>query len=393
MSASKSCSSADKNSSATMDHHTRCFLGKRSAVIFLVIYTILMGFMFLSYLYTPDGSTSSTNHPGGKDVIVIKKSAVRTFSDSVDPDGRIRMGLNLPKPGNPALVKTHFKSLRTGQPLKKKCKKCAVISSAGHMLGSKRGREIDSMPCVIRMNNSPIEGFEEDVGSRTTMRVVCHMSTEPVNADSGNLLNPANKQSRPEQIVFFGLNEPNHRWALEKAEIMVKSYPEVDFYSLDEVGELQFDLIFQNETGKNKYDTNTWLSTGWYTILLALDMCEEVHMYGMVNENYCENNLDSKIRYHYFQTWDNPTECDYYKSHEDTRYLGGHRFITEKAIFSRWGAMLNLTFHQPDWEPPKLADVLNKPLKTPFVSRDEGDKSAVGKLLESFAKWAFGSMM
>lgn len=105
------------------------------------------------------------------------------------------------------------------------------------------------------------------------------------------------------------------------------------------------------------------------------------------------NNLDSKIRYHYFQTWDNPTECDYYKSHEDTRYLGGHRFITEKAIFSRWGAMLNLTFHQPDWEPPKLADILNKPLKTPFVSRDEGDKSAVGKLLEGFAKWAFGSMM
>ncbi|XP_063955275.1 alpha-N-acetyl-neuraminyl-2,3-beta-galactosyl-1,3-N-acetyl-galactosaminide alpha-2,6-sialyltransferase-like isoform X1 [Lytechinus pictus] len=401
MSASKTCYSlADNNGSSMMDHHSRCFLGKRSAVIFLVIYTILMGFMFLSYLYTSsDGRTSSATHLSGKDVIVIKKSAARTYSDVagsdvVDTDGRIHLGMNfLPKPGVPSPVQTHFKSLRTGQPIKDKCKKCAVISSSGHMLGSKRGREIDSMPCVIRMNNSPVEGFEEDVGARTTLRIVCHMSTEPVNADSASLLNPSNKQSRPEKIVFFGLNEPNHRWALEKAEIMVKNYPEVDFYSLDEVGELEFDLIFQNETGKNKYDTNTWLSTGWYTILLALNMCEEVHMYGMVNENYCERNIDSKIRYHYFQTWDNPTECDYYKSHEDTRYLGGHRFITEKAIFSRWGAMFNLTFHQPDWEPPKLVDVLNKPLKTPFVSRNEEDKSAVGKLFDHFAKWAFGSLM
>ncbi|XP_072171319.1 alpha-N-acetylgalactosaminide alpha-2,6-sialyltransferase 3-like [Diadema setosum] len=378
------------------DHHhpchypVRCFLGKQSAVFFLVIYTILMSFMFLSYLYTSDVSTGSARHRAGiqgKDVIVIRKNDVHPDSDS------LQLYQSLPKPGNPARFQHFYRSMRTGESLTQKCKKCAVISSSGHMLGSKRGKEIDSMPCVIRMNNSPTEGFEEDVGQRTTVRIVCHMSTEPVNADSEDLLSPANHQSKPEKILFFGLNEPNHKWALEKAEIMVDSFPEVDFYSLDEVGEKQSDRIFELETGKNKYDTNTWLSTGWYTILAALDMCEEVHMYGMVDENYCQRNTDSKIRYHYFQTWDNPTECDYYKSHEDTRYLGGHRFITEKAIFSRWGAMFNLSFHNPEWEPPRLADIINKKLDTPFVSRDEQDKSVIGKLFEQFAKWAFSSMM
>lgn len=37
-----------------------------------------------------------------------------------------------------------------------------------------------------------------------------------------------------------------------------------------------------------RYNTNTWLSTGWFTMLAALDMCEELHVYGMVHENYCE---------------------------------------------------------------------------------------------------------
>ena len=150
------------------------------------------------------------------------------------------------------VIVTSLSHFNPSQSLRQKCKKCAVISSSGHMLGSKRGREIDSMPCVIRMNNSPVKDFEEDVGRRTTMRIVCHMSTEPLNADSENLLNPIDERSRPEQIVFFGMNEPNHKWAMDKADVMVESHPEVDFYSLDETGDMQFALIFQNETGKNK---------------------------------------------------------------------------------------------------------------------------------------------
>lgn len=99
---------------------------------------------------------------------------------------------------------------------------------------------------------------------------------------------------------------------------------------------------------------------------------------------------DSKVRYHYFQSWDIPTECEYYKSHEDTKLIGGHRFITEKAIFARWAKMYNVTFHHPEWSAEDLN--LNQPIDTPFVTRKE-DKGALARLFERFVRWGFGSML
>ena len=37
-------------------------------------------------------------------------------------------------------------------------------------------------------------------------------------------------------------------------------------------------------------EAQTWLSTGWYTIIAALDICQEVTVYGMADENYCTRN-------------------------------------------------------------------------------------------------------
>ncbi|XP_015921292.1 beta-galactoside alpha-2,6-sialyltransferase 2 isoform X2 [Parasteatoda tepidariorum] len=47
---------------------------------------------------------------------------------------------------------------------------CAIVSSAGSMYKSKLGKEIDSHDIVLRFNSAPTEGFEEDVGSKTTIR-------------------------------------------------------------------------------------------------------------------------------------------------------------------------------------------------------------------------------
>ncbi|XP_048006260.1 beta-galactoside alpha-2,6-sialyltransferase 2 [Leguminivora glycinivorella] len=49
---------------------------------------------------------------------------------------------------------------------------CAVVSSAGALLGSHLGRFIDSHDMVVRFNNAPTENYIEDVGSKTTFRIV-----------------------------------------------------------------------------------------------------------------------------------------------------------------------------------------------------------------------------
>ena len=56
------------------------------------------------------------------------------------------------------------------------CSKCAIISSSGHLINASAGAEIDSTPCIFRMNNAPVKGFEKDVGSRTTVRSIGHVN-------------------------------------------------------------------------------------------------------------------------------------------------------------------------------------------------------------------------
>ncbi|XP_024866826.1 alpha-N-acetylgalactosaminide alpha-2,6-sialyltransferase 1 isoform X2 [Kryptolebias marmoratus] len=51
------------------------------------------------------------------------------------------------------------------------CVHCAVVGTGGILNGSKMGAEIDAHDYVFRMNGAAIEGYEEDVGNRTSVYV------------------------------------------------------------------------------------------------------------------------------------------------------------------------------------------------------------------------------
>ncbi|KAJ8251415.1 hypothetical protein GJAV_G00221100 [Gymnothorax javanicus] len=51
------------------------------------------------------------------------------------------------------------------------CIQCAVVGNGGILNGSKKGSEIDQHHYVFRVNGAVIEGFEEDVGSRTSFYI------------------------------------------------------------------------------------------------------------------------------------------------------------------------------------------------------------------------------
>ncbi|AST09356.1 hypothetical protein Murmansk-161 [Murmansk poxvirus] len=50
--------------------------------------------------------------------------------------------------------------------------KCALVTSSGSLLGSKHGSDIDSHDAVIRFNDAVVKGFQKDIGSKTSLRIV-----------------------------------------------------------------------------------------------------------------------------------------------------------------------------------------------------------------------------
>ncbi|XP_055379897.1 beta-galactoside alpha-2,6-sialyltransferase 1 [Condylostylus longicornis] len=89
---------------------------------------------------------------------LAKRANVRILKRKDHPFNKVYLGKLFPK-------KKLFKHIKNIQ-------NCAIISSAGSMAGSKLGKFIDHHDIVMRFNNAPVEGYEVDVGSKTTIRVV-----------------------------------------------------------------------------------------------------------------------------------------------------------------------------------------------------------------------------
>lgn len=143
--------------------------------------------------------------------------------------------------------------------------------------------------------------------------------------------------------------------------------------------------------------SNSWLSTGWFTMAIAMEVCDRIDVYGMIPPEFCKydflfdihhnavgsllhlpwfhSNLiafwwfmtDSikhvivllrspkpSVPYHYYEPA-GPDECTMYLSHEQGRQGSHHRFITEKHVFASWARMFNIHFYQPDWRPTPIA--------------------------------------
>ncbi|CAH1255265.1 ST3GAL3 [Branchiostoma lanceolatum] len=51
------------------------------------------------------------------------------------------------------------------------CRRCLVLGSSGALLEKGLGQVIDAYDVVIRMNDAPVKGYQNDVGSRTDFRI------------------------------------------------------------------------------------------------------------------------------------------------------------------------------------------------------------------------------
>lgn len=227
------------------------------------------------------------------------------------------------------------------------CSQCALVSSSGQMLGAGVGKEIDKSGCVIRMNNAPTQGYEKDVGSRTSVRVVSHTSVPLLVKNEHYFF----QQSANTTYVVWGpyrkMRQDKKGYIYDTLQKIAKKYPSARIYALTSEKIQYCDRLFQNETGKNRMKTGAFLSTGFFTMILAFDVCDSIYVYGMIDHNYCSRANHAVVPYHYYEQ-KRINECRMYKVHEHKR-RGGHRFITEKAIYAKWATRHKMEFKNPSW--------------------------------------------
>ncbi|XP_061671450.1 CMP-N-acetylneuraminate-beta-galactosamide-alpha-2,3-sialyltransferase 1-like [Syngnathoides biaculeatus] len=146
-----------------------------------------------------------------------------------------------------------------------RCRTCAVVGNSVNLRGSHYGPLIDHHNIIIRMNYGLTKGFESDVGTRTTHRVMY--------PESATYLDNSTR------LVFFPFKINDMLWLLK------------NFNPQDNVEKPKMrgnkDLVMILNPGFMKYTHERWLgkkgrypSTGFMTLLLTLQMCDEVSVFG-----------------------------------------------------------------------------------------------------------------
>ncbi|XP_035997822.1 alpha-N-acetylgalactosaminide alpha-2,6-sialyltransferase 1-like [Fundulus heteroclitus] len=199
------------------------------------------------------------------------------------------------------------------------CVRCAVVGTAGILNGSKMGAEIDAHDYVFRMNGAVIKGYEEDVGTRTSVYVhTAHSITASL-----ILFKKYGYKSAPhdEGIIYVLIPEGlrDFQWlnSVIKGEKVssgqYKNRTARNYYS-GQYNESRFYVLHQDFL---RYVRNRFLKSpnlnkrfwpivrptnGAFTLFLALHACDTVSAYGFITDDYkkysnyyAEKHLKSRV--------------------------------------------------------------------------------------------------
>ncbi|XP_070702149.1 CMP-N-acetylneuraminate-beta-galactosamide-alpha-2,3-sialyltransferase 1-like isoform X2 [Pempheris klunzingeri] len=144
-----------------------------------------------------------------------------------------------------------------------RCRTCAVVGNSGNLKGSHYGPLIDFHDVVIRMNRGRVKGYEADVGTRTTHHVMYPES--------------ATNLSNNTHLVLFPFKMYDFLWLLRSFN---PSFANANTRA-------NKDLVMILNPAFMKYVHEIWLgkkgkypSTGFLTLALSLQICDEVNVFG-----------------------------------------------------------------------------------------------------------------
>ncbi|XP_074470134.1 CMP-N-acetylneuraminate-beta-galactosamide-alpha-2,3-sialyltransferase 1-like [Sebastes fasciatus] len=153
-----------------------------------------------------------------------------------------------------------------------RCRTCAVVGNSGNLNGSRYGPLIDFHDVVIRINRGRIKGYEKDVGTRTTHRVMYP--------------NSATNLDNTTYLLLFPFKINDLQWLLKSFAPREKKAADSGFIA-------NKDLVVILSPAFMKYVHYVWLkrkgsypSTGFMTLILSMHMCDEISVFGFGADRY-----------------------------------------------------------------------------------------------------------
>ncbi|XP_074470030.1 CMP-N-acetylneuraminate-beta-galactosamide-alpha-2,3-sialyltransferase 1-like [Sebastes fasciatus] len=156
------------------------------------------------------------------------------------------------------------------EPRPDRCRTCAVVGNSGNLKRSHYGPLIDFHDVVIRMNRGHIKGYEADVGSRTTHRIMYPESA--VDLDNST------------HLVLAPFKILDLEWVMKA---LTTGFSGKSYAAIKSNIKANKDLVMVMNPAFMRYVHDMWLqkkgmypSTGFLGLVLALHICDEVHVFG-----------------------------------------------------------------------------------------------------------------
>ncbi|XP_065135392.2 CMP-N-acetylneuraminate-beta-galactosamide-alpha-2,3-sialyltransferase 4 isoform X2 [Paramisgurnus dabryanus] len=165
------------------------------------------------------------------------------------------------------------------------CRTCVVIGNSFSIKNSSLGEIINKYDVVIRLNNAPVRGFEEDVGNKTTLRLFYPESASP---------NPGLHNNPDTLLVLVPFKDHDLRWLkviLYNEKRVLKGFwkppPQIWLGGTSQIRVL--DPYFLRLTASNllkiplkpnRQQKPVHPTTGILAVFVALNYCDVVHLAG-----------------------------------------------------------------------------------------------------------------
>ncbi|XP_062385294.1 CMP-N-acetylneuraminate-beta-galactosamide-alpha-2,3-sialyltransferase 1-like isoform X2 [Sardina pilchardus] len=165
-----------------------------------------------------------------------------------------------------------------------RCRVCSVVGNSGNLKNSHYGPLIDASDFVFRMNGGPIKGFEEDVGSKTTHRIMYPESAVDIDSTT--------------HLVLFAFKTLDLEWLIS---VFTTHKIRQTYMPVKSTIKANVRLVMVVNPTFMQYTHKVWLkkhgmypSTGFMTVVLALHICDQVRVFGFGADKH--GNWD-----HYFE--------------------------------------------------------------------------------------------